>query len=261
MRLGDFIIYVDESGDHSLASIDPDYPVFVLSFCIFRKADYVEKVVPQIQALKFKWFGHDLVVLHENEIVRRKGRFTFLQFDGLRHRFLTDVNDIIAEAPVTVVSAVIRKEALLRRYARPQNPYQLALLFCLEKAHAFLTLEGAASDRTHVICEARSPRASGKFGREDEQLAREFELIVSGKHPLQPSDQSGGMPNFELMFASKQANSSGLQIADLFARPIGLSVLRPTHQNRAFDFIKQKIWSGGPSRKEAGYGLKVFPHR
>jgi hypothetical protein len=28
-RQSDFIIYVDESGDHSLESIDPEYPVFV----------------------------------------------------------------------------------------------------------------------------------------------------------------------------------------------------------------------------------------
>lgn len=34
---GDFIVYVDESGDHGLARMDPDYPVFVLAFCIFEK--------------------------------------------------------------------------------------------------------------------------------------------------------------------------------------------------------------------------------
>ena len=30
----DFIVFVDESGDHSLEVINPDYPVFVLAFCI-----------------------------------------------------------------------------------------------------------------------------------------------------------------------------------------------------------------------------------
>ena len=32
------IVYVDESGDHSLELIDLDYPVFVLSFCVFEKS-------------------------------------------------------------------------------------------------------------------------------------------------------------------------------------------------------------------------------
>jgi hypothetical protein len=36
---GDFMVFVDESGDHGLESCDPAYPVFVLAFCIIRKSD------------------------------------------------------------------------------------------------------------------------------------------------------------------------------------------------------------------------------
>ncbi len=36
----DYIVYVDESGDHSLSSIDEGYPIFVLSFCVFQKTYY-----------------------------------------------------------------------------------------------------------------------------------------------------------------------------------------------------------------------------
>ena len=32
-----FIVYVDESGDHSLTSIDRQFPLFLLNFCIFIK--------------------------------------------------------------------------------------------------------------------------------------------------------------------------------------------------------------------------------
>jgi len=46
MKFSDYIIYVDESGDHSLESIDPDYPIFVLSFCIFKKSKYTSISVP-----------------------------------------------------------------------------------------------------------------------------------------------------------------------------------------------------------------------
>ena len=42
---GRYIVYVDESGDHALSSIDNNYPVFVLAFCIFHKGHYAEKVV------------------------------------------------------------------------------------------------------------------------------------------------------------------------------------------------------------------------
>ena len=37
-----FIVYVDESGDHSLESVDQNYPVFVLAFCVFYQDNYIK---------------------------------------------------------------------------------------------------------------------------------------------------------------------------------------------------------------------------
>ena len=36
-NFSDYIVYVDESGDHNLVSIDRNFPVFALSFCILPK--------------------------------------------------------------------------------------------------------------------------------------------------------------------------------------------------------------------------------
>ena len=47
----DYIVYVDESGDHSLESINPEYPLFVLSFCIFRKDAYACTMTPAVRKL------------------------------------------------------------------------------------------------------------------------------------------------------------------------------------------------------------------
>jgi hypothetical protein len=63
MPFSDYVVYVDESGDHSLQSIDPNFPVFSLVFCIFKKSDFIEAVVPIVQRLKFDFWGHDAVVL------------------------------------------------------------------------------------------------------------------------------------------------------------------------------------------------------
>lgn len=48
----DYIVFVDESGDHSLTSIDPAYPVFVLSFCVFTRDCYINKLTPALRQLK-----------------------------------------------------------------------------------------------------------------------------------------------------------------------------------------------------------------
>ena len=79
MEFSDYIVYVDESGDHGLESIDDNYPVFVLVFCIFKKEKYSENIVKDIINLKFKYLGHDQVILHEREIRKSLHPFEFLR--------------------------------------------------------------------------------------------------------------------------------------------------------------------------------------
>jgi hypothetical protein len=43
-NFSDYLIFADESGDHGLTSINPENPVFVLVFCIFKKSDYISTV-------------------------------------------------------------------------------------------------------------------------------------------------------------------------------------------------------------------------
>jgi hypothetical protein len=134
----------------------------------------------------------------------------------------------------------------------------LALEFGLERVAAFLRQEAVwmdkavaafvkpdhANTRVHVICESR-----GK--NEDDELELEFRRICDG------SNFKSENLNFELVFSDKRSNSAGLQIADLVARPIGMSVLRPEQQNRAFDALKEKFVQR--SGRMDGWGLKVFP--
>ena len=52
-EFSDYIVYVDESGDHNLERINPEYPLFVLAFCIFekknvRKSNYFEYSIIQV---------------------------------------------------------------------------------------------------------------------------------------------------------------------------------------------------------------------
>ena len=58
--------------------------------------------------------------------------------------------------------------------------------------------------------------------------------------------------------ADKRANSEGLQIADMVARPVALSILRANQPNRAMVILKGKLWRG-PDGRADGYGLKSFP--
>lgn len=241
----DHIIYVDESGDHSLTSIDPQYPVFVLAFCIFSKDDCTRYVCPVIQELKFQFFGHDMVVLHEREIRKAQEPFDILMNKEIRYRFMASLNDAITAASFVVIASVIRKEKLCHCYARPGNPYHLALRFCLERAHRYLDSLGEANRITYVVFERRGRK-------EDSQLELEFRRICDG------DNYSRKQFPFRIIMADKRVNSVGLQLADMVARPIGLHVLRPDQQNRAYDTLAEKIYKNARGNVE-GYGLKCFP--
>ena len=245
MTYSDYVIYVDESGDHTLTAIDRDYPVFVLDFCIFRKDNYANVVAPQVQAFKFAHFGHDIVVLHEHEIRKQKPPFVFLKSRDKRDAFMDGLNRLIEQADFTIVAAAIHKERLTQRYAAPGNPYEMALTFCMERAHAFLRDRGQHMLTTHIVVERR-----GK--REDDELELAFRRIRDGANYV------GEMPGFEIIFADKKTNSAGLQLADLTARPIGRHVLDPAQPNRAWEIIEPKL-RRSPAGVVRGWGLKVFP--
>jgi Protein of unknown function (DUF3800) len=156
----DYIVYVDESGDHGLKTIDPNYPVFVLVFCIFKKDDYINVAVPELQKFKFMHFGHDQVILHETDIRRDRGAFSFLKSKEIKTAFLNELTTIVQRTPFTLISSVIKKEPYRERYSSPENPYHVALRYGLERVFYYLSELDKNVRNTHIVVEKR-----GKVGR------------------------------------------------------------------------------------------------
>lgn len=250
-KFSNFIVYVDESGDHGMQTVDQNYPVFVLSFCVFYKRHYAEKVVPALEKFKFNYFGHDLVLLHEHEIRKETGQFLF-QSREHKVRFIDQLTGIIESSNFILISCVIDKKGLRDKgdISPEDHPYHLALAFCMETLYEFLQEKNQGDRITHVVVECR-----GK--KEDAELELEFRRICDGNNRM------GKNLPFHIVFADKRTNSSGLQLADLVARPIGLNFLRPAQPNRAFDVLKRKFYcSGGREYVGVGFenwGLKVYP--
>lgn len=245
-----YIVYVDESGDHGMQTVDEQYPLFVLAFCVFHKRHYSEQVVSALEKFKFNYFGHDQVILHENEIRKEKGAFGIFRNREQRVQFFDELTGIIEYSNFILISCVIDKRSLRKQVDIESNPYHIALGFCLEALFNFLREKQQHEKKTFVVVECR-----GK--KEDDDLELEFRRICDGNNRLNQT-----LP-FEVLFSDKKAMSSGLQLADLVARPIGLSVLRPEQENRAFEVLKRKFYCDGGrvgvGRDYEGLGLKIYP--
>ncbi len=218
-----FIVYVDESGDHSLASIDKDYPIFVLAFSIFKKESYIKDIVPKFQALKFKYFGHDIVIFHENDIRRRKEIFQKLYTKEIYESFMNDLSAIIRDVPFEIITCVIDKTTLPQSKSS-KNIYHIALESCLSQLNDFMKVHQEEGKSSHIVVEKRGHK-------EDMELELEFRRICSERNY-----------SFDIILADKKTNSTGLQLSDMVARPIGRNFINPNETNRAYEIVATKLY-------------------
>jgi Protein of unknown function (DUF3800) len=245
-----WIVYVDESGNYNTKTYTAEYPVFVLAFCVFHKSNYVDNVVGALEKFKFEYFGYDTVVLHERDIRKEIGQFQFPN-KAFKQNFIGSLHKIVDSSNFIVISCSIDKRKLFENGLElGDNLYHVALGFCLESLFDLMAEKKQEDLTTHVIFEAR-----GK--REDKDLELEFRRICDGAN-----GRRRHFP-FEIIFADKRANSTGLQIADLVARPIGMHVFKPSQPNRAFEVITKKFFCrDGRSfvgENFEGFGHHVYP--
>ena len=145
-----------------------------------------------------------------------------------RELFLESLSTLISQTDFVLIPIVVDKFAIKNFALDPIHVYHLAMRLGLEKLYEFLQDRGQHTSQTHVVFEAR--------GRtEDISLELEFHRVCAGFNSLEQK-----FP-FKVIVADKKSNSEGLQFADMVARPIGISVLRPDQPNRAAEILKEKI--------------------
>lgn len=81
------IVYLDETGDHSLEKEDKDFPVFALVMMVCDQDRYKDTFVPMVNRLKFDYFGHECVIIHSRDIRKAQNDFGFLTDPQKRQTF------------------------------------------------------------------------------------------------------------------------------------------------------------------------------
>lgn len=241
----EYVVFADESGDHGLTKINSNYPIFALVFCIFRIDTYQNQVLPSLNQLKKRYFLRDDIILHERDIRKREGNYSFLQNEQARNAFNCDVASLISGSEFTVVACVIKKFQFRETGYSSDNPYRVAMEFGLERVFFELQERQQRGKRTQIFFESR-----GK--REDQYLELEFRRVMDS------TNLDGMADTLSFNTAYKRQNIAGHQIADLLARPIGLKVWKPEQVNRAAELALTKLRQS--RRGEIlGYGLKIIP--
>ena len=155
-----------------------------------------------------------------------------------------DLNTYFQGTTGTLIAAGIDKIKHKAQYSDPFNPYDISLLFCLERLYGCLKDRGETGKTMFCVFEQRGET-------EDQALALSFERICAGENMW------GKLP-FRMVFASKKTNMPGLQFADLAAYPIARHVMKPTQTYQPFEILKKKFRCNS-SGKYVGRELKIFP--
>jgi len=242
-------MFLDESGDHSLDVIDPQYPMFVLGGCIMDFGYHEDILVPRLKEYKKNLFGRDDFILHTREIVRRKGIFRKLTDKSFRERFYKETNCLMGELEYTVVACAIKKDYHLAKYGLAAiDPYMLSLRILVER-FVFEVRQNGGGEEGHIVAESR-----------DETLDNELRLAwmnlrTSGTGYVTASEVRKHVS--ELHIRDKKKGIAGLQIADMIVSPIGRHVLGKRAKGD-WKIIEGKFRRGGNGRY-MGYGLVIMP--
>ena len=242
-----YYLYIDESGDHGLTTVNPDFPVFLLCGVLVSAGEY-ENIRQSFNKIKHVLWGNKDVIFHSRDIRKCEKEFSVL-FDLEKKKwFYENINLALSNHNYTVFASAIRKDNYIQRFGRLSNDvYELALSFIIERTVFFLDDEKQKEINLEIVIEKR-----GK--KEDKKLEEHFQRILSRGTGFITADRLASY-RLNIVFNSKRENINGLQLADLVAYPVARFVIEPKRANPAFDLVESKIYEKGGKR----YGLKIYP--
>lgn len=241
------ILFLDESGDHSLAKIDPQYPMFVLGGVLVDEAYATGAMDAEVRKFKRDLFGTDAICLHYADIVRATNGFEAMADAAFRKHYYQELSGLLGRLAIRIVACAIKKDAHLGRYGmRAVDPYMLSLDVLVER---FCYDIGPTGETGYMIAERRDPTL-------DHQLDLAWlNLKIQGTQFVKAIDVERRITGLTLQ--NKKANLSGLQLADLVVSPIGRDLLGKKDRGD-YEAVKSRF-RRSYSGNYMGWGLVVLP--
>lgn len=241
-----YYFFIDETGDHSLKNIDENFPYFLLCWILISESDY-KQLELQIVSFKQSFLWNSDVILHSRDIRKHEKWFQVLFDLSLKEKFYKQLNEILGNTSMIIISACIKKEQYVKKYWRTaHNPYEVCLSYLLERL-VFATDWISDVESVEILVEKR-----GK--KEDSELLNHYNRVYSSwTFYVEWARFAQRISKFD--FRNKYKNDIGIQIADLCAYPLVSYIRYPVRTNLAYDIISSKIYQNNWKK----YWIKIFP--
>lgn len=258
-------LYIDESGDHVFrATGELSHRYLCLLGCWFLNPDYLH-FHNELERLKLRFLPHhpdDPVVLHRDDIINARRAFKDLREDSVREAFNSAILELIKATPFKVVAVVIDKNSLSSSFGEASaHPYHLALGFLLQRYAGYLNHLNRTGD---VMAESRG-------GVEDRLLKDSYARVYEqGAWKVSHNTFQSALSSCQLKLKTKQANISGLQLADLLGHPVKQWVLKKEgildddlapFAVRVMEIVEKKLNCHLYDGRVKGYGYVLYPKK
>lgn len=250
------VLYVDETGDHSLSKIDSSYPIFVLTGVIVDQDYHDETLTTLLNEFKQHAFSTTDIILHAKEMThpQHANNDLYMKFmdADFRRSFYKGFEQLLQKIDISIVACVIMKNKHFANYGlEAKDPYLLSFDNLINR----LVFDLTDNQRGRIIAESRNSVL-------DNQLEIAYLTSrVEGTNKVQPAELKLKLES-GIDFKQKSDNSAGLQIADMVASPIARHFLgkpeRTGHQLRYESVFKKVRQVNG---RWENIGITVIPKK
>ncbi len=208
------VLYIDETGDHSLSKIDKSYPIFLLSGVIVDEDYHNGELSASLDTFKLRHFGTKDIILHSQEMTHPKSAkskeyVNFMDSD-FRNSFYKGFEQFLKSSKVSIVACVIMKNKHFANYGlEAKDPYLLSFDNLINR----LVFDLSDGQKGRIVAESRNSVL-------DNQLEIAYLTSrIEGTNKVQPAELKLKLES-SIQFLQKSDNAAGLQIADMVASPI-----------------------------------------
>jgi hypothetical protein len=248
-------VFVDECGSHTLKAKEP-FKAFSLAAVIIRDS-VAREVDRKWKRWKRDYLGSADKLVHEPDIRRGRSSFWCDGDSAQRARAVATLESIIDRLDFAGVVCVLDRPAYVAEWglrppdaSLPNQPYVMMLHFLVERL-AMVLHEQFAGARGRMVLESRGPLEDASMQYEFARLFLDGTSYVSATWFRQQF-----LPG--ISFMDKEENTTGLQLADLLARPCAEKVLEPSSTPARWLAFKKKLCPGIQTAHSI-LGLKVVP--
>lgn len=209
MQATRYRMYVDESGDDVMEPgkwNSPESRYLGLTGVVIDSEVYRARTRIGLAALKDEFFPHDpddQVILVRNQIIRMQKEFWPLKDRAVAASWETRIIQFFDTHVYGIITVVLDKGAYGESGLPDGHPYSYCVNVLTERYGQWLERIGGIGD---VLIESRGKKA-------DRYLKSDFQRFMDGRADL------SAISSHQIKIKTKEANITGLQLADLFGHP------------------------------------------